>query len=67
MPDDSLTLTLRLHDPKEKTDPKKSAQWSTRKVSREDLKLPQAEFIAKYLAPMLGELGHLAQSSSVAE
>lgn len=73
MPDDSLTLTIRLHDPKAPVisppaDPKRPthqeaasrAEWVTTKVSRQDLSLPQAEFIAKYLASMLGKLGKLA-------
>ena len=57
--DDSLTLTIRLHDPKEKKDPKKAAQWVTVKVYRGDLSLPKQEFIQKYIAPKLAEIKNL--------
>lgn len=60
--DDTLTLTIRLHDPKEKTDPKKSAQWATVKVSRGDLGLPKNQFVEKYVEPALGEIKNLTGS-----
>lgn len=59
MPDnekDTLTLTIRLHDPKEKKDATKSTRWATAEVPREDLKLSDAEFSAKYITPALAKL-----------
>jgi len=47
---DVLTLTVRLHDPREKQDVKKSAVWHTLTIPREDLQLSEADFSAKYLA-----------------
>ena len=47
---DMLTLTVRLHDPKEKRDRLKSAVWHTIKIPRADLALGEAEFLAKHLA-----------------
>ena len=47
---DMLTLTVRLHDPKEKRDRTKSAVWHTIKIPRADLALGEAEFLAKHLA-----------------
>ena len=59
MPEDTLTLTIRLHDPKEKKDATKSATWTIVKVSRPDLSLTAAEFVAKYVTPNLGNLKQL--------
>lgn len=56
---DQLTLTIRLYDPKEKTDVKLSASWVVIKVLREDLQLPLADFAEKYIAPRLSEIEHL--------
>ena len=47
---DMLTLTVRLHDPKEKRDRLKSAVWHTIKIPRADLALGEADFLAKHLA-----------------
>lgn len=46
---DTLTLTVRLHDPKEKRDRAKSAVWHVVKIAREDLALAEADFAAKHL------------------
>lgn len=54
MSDDNLTLTLRLHDPKERT--RQSAEWVVQKVARADLAMPLDEFIAKYVKPAFGKL-----------
>ena len=48
---DMLTLTVRLHDPKEKRDRAKSAVWHTVKIPRAALSLPEADFAATHLAP----------------
>lgn len=56
---DTLTLTIRLHDPKEKKDEKLSASWVVLQVPREDLQLSKDEFTSKYLAPTLDELAHM--------
>jgi hypothetical protein len=59
MPDDNLTLTLRLHDPKEKKDHKLSASWVTVNVAREDLEISAVDFITRYIAPNLASLAQL--------
>lgn len=56
---DDLTLTIRLHDPKEKQDPKKSASWVVITVHRADLDLPKNDFIERYVAPALPQLNQL--------
>ena len=48
---DMLTLTVRLHDPKEKRDPKKSAVWHMVKIPRAALSLSDADFAANHLLP----------------
>ena len=48
---DMLTLTVRLHDPKEKRDPKKSAVWHTVKIPRAALSVSDADFAATHLLP----------------
>lgn len=48
---DMLTLTVRLHDPKEKRDPKKSAVWHVVKIPRAALSLSDADFAANHLLP----------------
>ena len=47
---DELTLTVRLHDPKEKDDVAKAAVWVVLKVDRADLALSPTDFTAKYLS-----------------
>jgi hypothetical protein len=59
MAEDALTLTLRLHDPKEKTDAAKSASWAVVQVDRADLEMAKADFVAKYVEPALAELTQL--------
>ena len=51
MPDDDLTLTVRLHDPKEKRDATKAAVWHVVKVPRADLQLADQDFAAHHLLP----------------
>lgn len=59
MPDqDTLTLTVRLHDPKEKQNHKLSASWVVIKVPREDLAMSAPEFAAKHLLPAVEKLEH---------
>lgn len=53
---DRITLTLRIHDAQEKNDAEKSTSWVTVEVSRDDLKMAKADFIAKYVEPALGQL-----------
>lgn len=53
---DTLTLTIRLHDPKEKQDAKRAADWIVFDVGREDLKLSPEDFAAKYITPHIGKL-----------
>ena len=56
MPPDDLTLTVRLHDPKEKTHVHKSTQWEVLTISRDDLQLPRVEFIEKHVGPALDKI-----------
>ena len=58
MQQDTLTLTIRLHDPKEKNDPALSASWVVIPVDRADLALEPPDFAAKYLLPAVPELEH---------
>ena len=50
---DELTLTIRVHDPLEKKDPKLSACWVTVKVQRSDIGMPAMAFVEKYITPNL--------------
>jgi hypothetical protein len=59
MQDDTLTLTIRVHDPKEKQDKSQSACWATVKVARPDIELPKQEFLEKYVVPALSQLTNL--------
>lgn len=57
MPDkDTLTLSLRLHDPAEEKDAGLSTAWAMIPVAREDLKLPAEDFVAKYITPNMSKL-----------
>lgn len=53
---DTLTFTVRLHDPAEKKDAAKSTSWAVIEIPREDLNLPKAEFFAKHVSPALDKL-----------
>lgn len=61
-PNDTLTLTVRLHDPKEKQDAGKSTAWAVVQVRREDLQMSASDFSIRYLFPaaqqILGALKH---------
>jgi hypothetical protein len=59
MAEDTLLLTIRLYDPKEKTDAKMAASWVPVQVDRSDLGMSQADFVAKYVAPALAQLAQL--------
>lgn len=50
---DTLTFSIRIHDPKEKKVAEKSTDWALVEVPREDLTLSKAEFIAKWVSPAL--------------
>ena len=55
---DFLTLTVRLHDPKEKNNAKLSASWVLINVPREDLAMSPQDFGAKHLLPAVEQLEH---------
>jgi hypothetical protein len=55
---DTLTLTLRLYDPKEKENAALAASWVVIEVPREDLSLAPVDFTAKYLLGAVAELEH---------
>lgn len=59
MPDDSLTLTIRVHDPQEKLDATMSACWVVVKVDRADVQMQVADFVAKYVSANLQSLKNL--------
>lgn len=48
---DTLTLSVRLHDPKERRDIRKSAVWHVVKIPRAALSLTEEDFAANHLAP----------------
>lgn len=56
MADDTLTLTIRLHDPKEKSDSRKSAIWATIKLPRTDLDLPMDDLIERHVLPAVKQV-----------
>jgi hypothetical protein len=60
---DELTLTIRVHDPKEKRDASMSACWATVRIPRVDLQgaaaLSVADFTAKYVVPALEGIKNL--------
>lgn len=58
MDQDALTLTLRLHDPKEKKNAKLSASWVVLQVPREDLQMQPVDFAAKHLLAAVAQLEH---------
>jgi hypothetical protein len=64
MEKDMLTLTLRLHDPKEKQKPSLCASWVVVQVPREDLQLEPPDFAAKYLLPAVPQLEHFKPRTS---
>jgi len=55
---DTLTLTLRLHDPKEKQNAALAASWVVIEVDRADLALDPLDFAAKYVLPAVPQLEH---------
>lgn len=63
MPNDKLTLTIRLHDEMEKTDKDKATSWVVAAVAREDLQIDEGLFIEKYLRPALRQLKQLQLTS----
>lgn len=56
---DTLTLTLRLHDPLEKQELAKSATWAVIEIPREDLKMQKLDFLVKHVEPALVNLKQL--------
>jgi hypothetical protein len=71
MPEDKLTCTIRLHDPAEKKDAKKSTAWIAADIPRADLSLPLDEFCERYAKPMikqgLAQLFRPVASSTLAD
>ena len=55
---DTLTLTLRLYDPKEKKNATLAASWVVIQVPRADLQLQPVDFTAKHLLPAVPQLEH---------
>lgn len=49
-------MTIRLHDPKEKLDSKKSAQWAQVKIPRGALSLDRQAFVDSYIVPALANM-----------
>jgi len=56
---DRITFSMRVHDHAEKQDAAKSTSWVTTEVAREDLKMSQVDFLAKYVVPHLAALTQL--------
>lgn len=53
---DVLHLTVRLHDPRERENAKKSAWWGTVKIPRTDVSLASAEFASKHITPLIEDI-----------
>jgi hypothetical protein len=53
---DKLTLTIRLHDPKEKKDHKQSASWVVAQIDRDHLSMETQQFFDYYIKHMLPQL-----------
>lgn len=53
---DTLTFTLRIHDPAEKQDATKSTSWVVLEIPRADLAMVAADFVAKYITPALAQM-----------
>jgi hypothetical protein len=53
---DVLVLTVRLHDPRERQNAKKSAWWGTVKIPRADSKLSASDLATKHLVPIVEEI-----------
>lgn len=58
---DTLTFTLRLHDPKEKQDAKKSTIWVVAEIPRANLTMDEALFIQMYVVPALRQMKQTLQ------
>jgi hypothetical protein len=56
--DKKLTLTIRLHDPLEKTNAELAASWVVVKVDREALAMTVDEFAAGYVVQAIKDLAH---------
>jgi hypothetical protein len=52
-------LTIRVHDPLEKSDPAMSAQWIQIKVPRSAAGTSAVEFVEKYIAPVVKHIRNL--------
>lgn len=59
MAQDDLTLTIRVYDPVEKTNPEMSASWGTAKIDRADLGMSLEDFVNKYVVPALEQVKNL--------
>lgn len=54
---DDYTLTIRVHDPLEKTDHTKSAEWVTISLKRGEIaEMTQQDLIDRYLKPAVANL-----------
>ena len=56
---DELTLTIRVHDPKETKDATLSASWATVKVDRAAISLPTEVFVQQFVVPALKKIKNL--------
>jgi hypothetical protein len=61
---DTLTFTVRIHDPREKKDAKLSTAWAAVEIPREDLKLSRSDFFAKHVAPAIEQLAAILDRNS---
>lgn len=56
---DNLELGIRVYDPKEKTDARKSVSFVTVDIPREDATMKVDAFIEKHIKPKLAQLTNL--------
>jgi hypothetical protein len=66
MQKDTLTLTIRLHDPLEKQDAAKATSWVVIEVDRESLAMSVDELLERYFRPALPQLRQLKISAGPA-
>ena len=59
MPQDDLTLTIRVHDPLEKDDHEMAASWGVIKIAREHVEMPMEDFVNEYVVPVLHQIKNL--------
>lgn len=58
---DTLTVSVRIHDPQERKNAEKSTRWVILEVPREDLQLSDEDFLAKWIAEAVAHIKKIGQ------